>query len=277
MKPNFILTAGEYSIIKFPAGELNVTLSENTRHNINDFKHKKLSVQIQGSILSSDALIELLLLVDAITREGFSSSSIYLFMPYCAYSRQDRVCNDGEAFSLKVFANIINSLNLKEVQTVDNHSDVSTALLNNCKNYDALDMLKISNEIKVTNYNYLVSPDAGANKKVFKIAQYYNIPMIRADKTRDVKTGKIIDTQVFIETIEPEIKLLIVDDICEGGKTFIELAKAIKKIQPNCTIDLYVSHGFFSKGLQDLFDYGINTIYTTNSVVKIENKKLIII
>ena len=47
---------------------------------------------------------------------------------------------------------------------------------------------------------------------------------------------------------------MIVDDICDGGQTFIELAKALEK-QGAHQIFLYVTHGIFSKGLDTLKVY----------------------
>jgi len=112
----------------------------------------------------------------------------------------------------------------------------------------------------------LVSPDAGANKKVLKVAQQYKgLDIIYCDKKRDTRTGKITDTIVHPGhgSIRNK-KLLIVDDICDGGMTFIKIAEAMNSFGPEA-IYLYVTHGIFSKGYQVLFDAGIDKIYTTDS------------
>lgn len=256
MTPNFSVSACTYTIIKFPSGELQVTVS--------DFIFTHIPIVIKGSILSSDHLIELLQLVSAI-RDRDLISPIELVMPYCAYSRQDRICNEGESFSLKLFAQLINSCNFTSVTTWDNHSDVSTALVNNCINVHPKHFIS---KIEHT-YDYFISPDAGSNKKVFACSQTFNTPMIRADKTRDVTTGKITDTQIFATADQLANKtVLIIDDICQGGRTFIQLAEAIKTLQPSCTIHLYVTHGFFDIGLSYLSTH-IDHIYTTSSVCKL--------
>ena len=267
MTTNFKLSVTNYKITKFPTGEIQVKL--NTPFNKVAGKY----VIIQGSILSSDHIMELLQLVEAVKLACYDSV-IHLVMPYCAYSRQDRICNPGESFSLKVFAQLINSCNFASVTTWDNHSDVSTALINNCTNIHVKDLIEpVSNN----EYDYLVSPDAGANKKVFALSQSTKIPMIRADKIRDTATGNIIDTQVYTtkEQIEGK-RLLIVDDICAGGRTFKELAQKLKSIA-NCNIDLYVTHGFFNNSvdvIDSLVDSGISDIHTIHNPYKLKHSRL---
>ena len=264
MNPAFTLKGEDYKVFKFPTGEVQVTLMK--------YYPKRTQTTITGSVLSSDNLMELLQLNDALIRAGYKE--IHLVMPYCAYSRQDRVCNYGESFSLKVFTQLINSCNFASVTTWDNHSDVSTALLDRCTNIHVKDLIEpVSNN----EYDYLVSPDAGANKKVFDLSKRMKIPMIRADKIRDTSTGAIIDTQVYTtkEQIEGK-RLLIVDDICAGGRTFKELAQKLKSIA-NCNIDLYITHGFFNNSvdvIDSLVDSGISDIHTTHNPYKLKHYRL---
>ena len=58
-------------------------------------------------------------------------------------------------------------------------------------------------------------------------------------------------------------KVLIVDDICDGGRTFIELAKVLRAKGAE-TVDLYTTHGIYSKGTKVLAPY-INNIISTDS------------
>lgn len=270
MTPSFTVSSAEYKVWKFPSGEIGVKL-------LSKPDVPSLEVIIKGSMLSSDSLIELLQLVDSLRAAGCTTLS--LVMPYCAYSRQDRVCNKGESFSLKVFTDLINSCSFDSVTTWDNHSDVATALINNCRNTNVADIVSYD-VLEVDNYDYLVSPDAGANKKVFECSKTLGIPMIRADKVRDTVTGAITET-VVLATKEQlkDSTVLVVDDICQGGRTFEELAKALKEIEPSCTIHLYVTHGFFSspRGLDNLKEAGISHFITTNSVTNITDTNLTII
>ena len=269
MTPNFILSLGQYSIMKFPSGELQVKLNLVSLANLNN------DLLITGSILSSDNLIELCQLVDALRFHiNTSRYSLVLSMPYCAYSRQDRICNPGESFSLKTFANIINSLGFEQVFCYDNHSDVATALINNCTNIPVTSLVDDIPHI----YDYLISPDAGANKKTQSLCKAWSTPMLRADKLRDTSTGSILETIIYATPVQLDNStVLIVDDICDGGRTFTELAKAIHSISPTCTVHLYVTHGFFSKGLQPLVDSGISHIFTSDSVCSISHPNLTVL
>ena len=277
MTPNFKLRYGTYSVLQFPSGELQIKLNLDSNTDISSSRH----ITIIGSILSSGNLIELLQLKEAIDYY-YKNPRVTLIMPYCAYSHQDRRCNPGESLSSKVFTNIINSCNFSTVTTYDNHSEVSTALIDNCLNVSVHDILfgawsKQIPNIKLGQYNFLVSPDAGANKKVFECSSKFNIPMIRADKHRDTKTGNITSTEVYATAEQLNNKtVLIVDDICASGRTFEELAKAIKLTQPSCTIHLYITHGFFHKGLHKL-SLHIDKFITTDSVCQIEDKDLTIV
>ena len=251
-----------------------------------------LSNIITGSILSSDHIIELLQLVETL-RYTLPTTKLRLIMPYCAFSRQDRRCNRGESFSLKVFTSLINSCKFESVTTYDNHSDVSTALLNNCRNVPVADILYKTVQDNFCNivgyppygydfsdhdYDFYISPDAGANKKVLGCSKQFQVPMIRADKSRDLLTGNITHTEVFTTAEQLNNKtVLIIDDICAGGRTFIELAKALKRIQPNVIIHIYVTHGFFEYGLDELTKAGISKFITTDSVCTLEDSSLTII
>jgi len=117
---------------------------------------------------------------------------------------------------------------------------------------------------------FLVSPDAGSNKKIFDLAKSigYDGEIIRCDKLRDISTGKIIETVVYKDDLLGK-DAIIIDDIIDGGKTFIEIAKCLKQKNVG-KIYLVVTHGIFSAGHSELGDY-FDGIYTTNSIKDIPN------
>ena len=239
---------------KFPGGELQpkIILQSSAKR-----------VRINAFIKDSDGLIMLALIKDALDRQEVAEIKLNLY--YMPYARQDRVCNQGEAFGLKVVANFINSLNFDEVMIDDPHSDVTGALINKVVVNDQLNCFSSSDfddhmcEIHFFKNHLLISPDAGANKKTLAIAKHLgHIDFIRADKIRNVKTGAIEHTAVYGNVVGRDC--LIVDDICDGGATFIALAEQLK-FQDAKSVSLYVTHGIFSKGKQHLLDNGIDNIY----------------
>ena len=256
-----------HKVINFSGGEVGVKFDEvdDLIHNMsNDFF-------IKADLKSASDLIELIMVTDAIRRlRGHQSPDITLEMPYVPYARQDRVCAPGEAFGIKVLCDIINAQNYKSVHIWDPHSDVTTALLNNVtvmEQYMLFDLYYNPNFQEDTplpgaDNTVLVSPDAGANKKTFKFAQELGIDkVVRADKIRDVSNGKILETIVYSGHIGDK-NFLIIDDICDGGRTFIELAKVLRP-RTSGKIYLYVTHGIFSQGLEP-FRGLIDGIYCPN-------------
>jgi ribose-phosphate pyrophosphokinase len=232
----------------FPGGEVGIQLQSNSNASnvavVNVFAHLK----------NSDDVMSLLMASDAVDRQ-YNNAKKNLNLAYVPYARQDRVCNEGESLSISVLANLINSCNWKEVNIVDPHSDVTPALIRNCKVKESYEVLK-----KNLNDYYIVAPDAGAYKKAHKWAQQKQAKgVITANKIRDISTGEI--KNISANTDVKNLKLLVVDDILDGGKTFIELAKCLKGYEK---LELFVTHGIFSKGVKELTD-SYEHIYTTNS------------
>jgi ribose-phosphate pyrophosphokinase len=208
---------------------------------------------IKAHLTNSNDFFELALVVDALRRMYGSHVELYLILPYLPYARQDRAMTTGESLSLKVFCGMINNMNFESVEVWDVHSDVSLALLDRVSHKPVEKIL--GNYVRG---NILVAPDAGSLKKVAKVAQTFSVPMVRADKTRSVVDGSITGTVVYSENVGDK-DFLIVDDICDGGRTFIELAKELRKLTTG-KIKLYVTHGIFSKGLA-VFNGLIDVVY----------------
>ena len=204
--------------------------------------------------------------VDALKRLTNEETRIELVIPYFPYARQDRVCVEGEALGAAVMANFINSLNFSKVTIWDAHSDVSPALINKVTNIEQISLLtrcEVLSQRLSRGELTLISPDAGASKKTIKISEKFNgVPeVIQAQKVRNLRTGEIIKTEIIGDVKGKSV--LIADDICDGGRTFIELAKVLKS-HGAVEVSLFITHGIFSKGL-DVFEGLIDKIYTTDS------------
>ncbi len=199
---------------------------------------------------------------------------INLYIPYLLGSRSDRKFNEGgTSYLVDVIAPILNAQNFKSVICVDAHSDVAAACINNLRVVDNSELVKWAmSDIYDMNSEYgnrnsvLVSPDAGALKKIYNIAkeiEHDNI--IVASKHREVSTGKILSTEIEITEKHSSKDFIIIDDICDGGRTFIELAKAIRQ-KSKSDIYLIITHGIFSAGLKELSQH-FKMIFTTNSII----------
>ncbi len=270
-------------MLKLFVGHKNVTLTKTTFPagesciRIDDIKSAHpVDALITLDFKSNSDLFDLALLVDA-TRRMYLKVNLSLRMDYLPYARQDRVCNVGESLSVKVVANFINSLNFVNVFCKDIHSSVGVALLNNLVHMELGTAAKWLSQFAPSDTTALVSPDAGAEKKVVDFAKEHRYTdVLFANKKRDMLTGNIVATTLSAADI-PSKELLIVDDICDGGRTFVELAKVIKA-HPSYTdqrIMLYVTHGIFSAGLE-VFDGYIDRIFVANLMnEKLKNHPLL--
>jgi len=218
------------------------------------------SVFLKYSDPSGD-LMKLGMAVDICRRAQVKS--ITLLMTFTPYARQDQVYVPGDPLSIKVFADFVNSLNLDKVIVIDPHSNVTSALFNNClvvpqSHYAKQAVLKDQPDV-------LVAPDLGAAKKIKDLQRELNDPIdiIQCDKTRDPRTGKITGFRVLDG--DPRGKrCMMVDDICDGGGTFLGLAEVLAA-KGATSQSLYVTHGIFSRGLGGLVQ-AFDKVYTTDSL-----------
>lgn len=255
-----------FKVSKFPDGQQKIDLSQTS--DINE------DVTIK-SRLNTFRDLELIICATAALK-NLNTPNIHLYVPYFIGARSDRKFVDGGVNYLKdVISPIINLQGYKSVTILDPHSDVLEATINNFKKIDNIKLVKwaltdIDNTNSARENLFLVSPDAGALKKVYNVAENFQIDnIIVANKHRDIRTGKITHTEVpGLDNESGKRKYVIIDDICDGGRTFIEIAKAILEKRPKeiygTEIYLIVTHGIFSAGFSELSKY-FDMIYTTNS------------
>jgi ribose-phosphate pyrophosphokinase len=214
------------------------------------------SVSIRADLVDSTTLMALLLLTDAVRRH-YADPAIHLVCPYLPYARQDRVAFPGEALSAAVACRLLNAQGYRSVEVWDAHSDVSLALLDRVRHRPASDFA-----VPVaTARDVIVAPDLGAAKRAGECARLAGAALVHAEKTRSADTGAITGTVVHGDSIG-DCDFLIVDDICDGGRTFIELAKVLRPLTQG-QVKLYVTHGIFSAGF-DALAAGIDRIYVAN-------------
>lgn len=252
----------EFTSFTFSGGEPHIKITSD----LSDVK----KVVITCRLNSFNNLGLLLLAVNALKHMGVKT--IDLLIPYFPAARQDRLMVNGEPLSVKVYADVINAQNFNSVTVFDPHSEVTSAVINDCKVVDNFKFIKrvvkqLSKDV------LLISPDGGALKKIYKVAAYLqDYEVIECSKTRDVKTGKLSGFKVYADDLKGK-DCLIVDDICDGGGTFLGLAKALKEKNAG-KLYLAVSHGIFSKGFETL-NQSFDTIFTTNSFKDVDDENVV--
>lgn len=163
---------------------------------------------------------------------NFKKEKCCLKIKYFSYCQMDREM-PTHLFSLKYVAQIINELKFDNVLVYDPHSNVLPALINRCEVYYPV------TKCKFDNYNLLFYPDNGAAKKYSEIL---DMPYRFGNKKRNLDTGEIVCYEVIADKADIEGKrILIVDDMVMGGRTFVEAAKALREMGAS-QVDLYVTH-----------------------------------
>lgn len=194
-------------------------------------------------------IVQLLRLLDKLGMPGAT-----IFAPFMPYGRQDKALTNESCFALQVMKSVLYKAGAYEFVTYDGHSErAGTTSIN-----------PIDFHQSILNHDLICFPDEGALNRYYK--NFPNIQKVFCEKVRDQATGEIKGLKVKNpQLLTQGQRILIVDDICDGGMTFIKVAEALRKVQRVNTIDLAVSHGIFSKGKQVLHDAGIRKIFTTNS------------
>lgn len=261
----------KYEISKFPDGQQTLNILENP--NIKKIVNGVYEVEILSRLNDFKDLELILCATSALKGLGFEK--IHLYTPYFIGARSDRKFVEGGFNYLKdIISPIINAQSYKSVTVMDPHSDVLEATLNNFKKVNNFNLVNFALE-KIGDLEdvVLVSPDGGALKKIFDVAKSFDIPtIVNAIKHRDIKTGRITHTEVPKLNFKNN-KFVIIDDICDGGRTFIELAKVIKDKRPTAEIYLVVTHGIFSAGFETLNEY-FDGIFSTNSYSDVKDNNL---
>lgn len=239
----------------FSAGEVQVRLPD-----IRGYER----LLIESAFPSSQDLIEIILISNAALKYPGFGGWITIFLPYLPYSRQDRICYQGEAHSLAALASLLKGqLRDKDlIVTWDVHSSKALDAFRgvNFTNVGAESLIRKFGNALDSSY-VVVSPDAGAVDRANAVAATLGCKtMIYGEKKRDSNDGSIVGTFVKDKDgSEPDLtdcKVLIVDDICDGGRTFIELAKVLRSHGAK-EIVLYVTHGIFSKGFDVFREDGV--------------------
>lgn len=204
-------------------------------------------------------------------RSNICIKSISLVLPYCPNSRMDRTRHDYEVFSLKSFANFINMLEFDYVSILDPHSNVTPALINNCKIISPEPYIRKAIEAINDPNLLLFYPDEGAMKRY---SDMIKTPYGFGIKRRCWETGKITGFDVVCDSEIKGKNVLIVDDICCRGGTFFHSAKALKNMGAK-TVSAFCSHCEHSVFDGDLLttDF-VDHIYTTDSIFHDEHEKI---
>lgn len=222
---------------------------------------------------------ELELLTDAVLsndKTSFYETEWYLNLPYLPYGRADRRFEKGNPLPLQNFLSWLRDemIEFDEIFVCDIHNP--KYVLEDFKGLNIthkpqLECFKSSLPQDFnTQYDFVIAPDKGAVQKAETIARHLGVNVYNCGKERDMSTGKVVRSTLPDIAFEGK-KVLIPDDLCDGGYTFIKLSEQLKE-KGALQVDLYVTHLIASKGME-VFKGLIDNVYCYHTVGAYVNKE----
>jgi len=263
----------KFEVSNFPDGQQDIKITSlSVKEELDWTKVLSLHpVEIRSRFKSFRDLELILCATKALKRLGVEE--IHLFIPYILGARSDRkFVKGGTSYLVDVVAPVINAQHYKTVTTLDAHSDVAAACIERLEVKDNEELVAFAlydlypTTWDTTKDNFVVvSPDGGSLKKIYHVVDHMSIggDIVICSKYRDHE-GNLSRVEVPVKDSQVGKDFIIIDDICDGGATFINIAKELKKQFVTGKIYLIVTHGIFSKGFGELAKY-FDGIYTTNS------------
>jgi ribose-phosphate pyrophosphokinase len=234
-----------FEIKKFNSGEYDIKLVDRIDKfevKWNWFKEKDIMIPILKS---------------SIIRQNYGHRPIDLICNYLPYSRQDRIFEVGQTIPLEDILSIFYGY-FDEIKIMTPHY---------LRHFNRkLDLVYVNTQIPDIDYLYshynIVFPDKSASKHV---QYYYEQEKNGSIVFNKVRTNEGVQLELASSNINNKKKYLICDDICDGGRTFVQCAIKLKELYgDNIHIELLITHAFLTHGLDDLKASGIKKIHIAN-------------
>lgn len=230
-----------------------------------DYQEVTLKSTLPAAIMAAGQVVDVL-------RRNLHNSHITLIIQTLPDQRGDKIVKEGEGIPFSTTAKFIGAIKADVIIVNDVHSESNMKLLRAYRGESlifenkALDCWeraiiygRVQPPIKTGSLK-VVAVDNGARERATQWASYYeHADIIFMDKKRD-ENGKIIghtltdDPNSMLEPMARDTEVWVIDDLCDGGATFISVAKTLRTAFPEWQgrLHLYVTHGLFSKGRTEL-------------------------
>lgn len=238
---------GRAIVGRFSDGEIMVEILENVRG-------KEVFVLQSTCAPTNDSLMEILVMVDALKRA--SAGRITAAIPYFGYARQDRRPRSVRVpITAKVVANMLTTVGIDRVLTMDLHSDQIQGFFDIPVD-NIYGMPILLGDVWKNDYQKLVvvSPDVGGVVRARHLAKRLECDLAIIDKRRPKPN------EAKVMNIVGEVRgrtCVIIDDLVDTANTLCEAAKALKK-----------------EGAQSVLAYSTHAVLSDNAVGRIENSDL---
>jgi ribose-phosphate pyrophosphokinase len=260
---NLGIPLGRADVGRFSDGEIMLEILENVRG-------RDVFVLQSTCHPNNDNLMEVMVMIDALRRS--SAGRITAAIPYLGYSRQDRRPRSARvAITAKVVANMLTSVGVNRLLTMDLHSDQIQGFFDiPVDNIYATSILL--DDLKKQRYENLVvvSPDIGGVVRARAAAKQLGSDLAIIDKRRpkpnEAKVMNIIG-EVAGRTC------VIMDDMVDTANTLCEAAAALKE-QGATKVVAYATHPVLSGiAAQRINDSSLDELVVTNTIPLSEASK----
>lgn len=249
----------KYTIFSFPDGEKQISIDSEI--------DRKQEIKVICRVTNADELFILMQVNDILSRHGVKW---YLYITYLMSMRMDRVMDFNRPFSLSIVSNILKNFSCYDMEVLEPHSERVIDLANS---YSRIFINNVSSEYfrDVT----VVYPDKGSAERY---QGYFCKGTVIFKKKRNLETGKIESFEIEKEWIISK-NFVFVDDLCDGGGTFLGELEVLKEKYPDGVFTLIVCHAVNEQGLRKVLDK-FDKVVISNSYKDwdkvIESDKLIV-
>jgi ribose-phosphate pyrophosphokinase len=241
----------QFNMFRYPGGEVQVRLTELAVRYLTRLNPETDNVIVIARIQDGE-IVSIAQLLDAI--RSVTAANVQLILPYLPYGRADRRFVEGDSDGLAVFGRLLGMM-AYDIVTLDAHSPKAVRNIRHLLDVSPKPIIEQVLQMIPGSTNILL-PDNGARR--------YGFGDLSAEKQRDPATGKLSGFKVPDKAAFGADNILIIDDICDGGRTFIGIADALREAGVYKPLYLYVTHGIFSQGIGELL-HRFEHIYTTDS------------
>jgi ribose-phosphate pyrophosphokinase len=229
------ISLGAADIGRFSDGEVTVEIKQNVRT-------RDVFVVQPTCAPTNENLMELLIMVDALRRA--SAERITAVIPYYGYARQDRRPRSSRVpISAKVVANLLQTMGVARVVTMDLHADQIQGFFNiPVDNIYASPVLL--NDLRKKNYEDLmvVSPDVGGVVRARALAKQLNCDLAIIDKRRP--KANVSEVMNIIGDVAGR-NCIVMDDMIDTAGTLVKAAEVLKERGAK-SVYAYCTHPIFS-------------------------------
>jgi ribose-phosphate pyrophosphokinase len=250
------ISLGRAIVGKFSDGEVMVELLENVRG-------KDVFVLQSTCAPTNDNLMELLVMVDALRRS--SAARVTAAIPYFGYARQDRRPRSARvAISAKVVANMLTSVGVSRVLTMDLHADQIQGFFDMpVDNVYAAPVLL--GDVWKQNYQDLivVSPDVGGVVRARALAKRMESDLAIIDKRRP--KANVAEVMNVIGEVKDRT-CVIMDDMVDTAGTLVKAAQVLKE-EGATKVVAYCTHAVLSGGaVQRIATSDLDELVVTDTI-----------